>query len=62
MDGIHLFPFVDYWWLYVAFTGVVALLLAIDLGVFHREAHVVSMKEAGIWVSIWVSLALLFTN
>lgn len=60
MDGIYLFPFVDYWWLYVSFTGVVALLLAIDLGVFHREAHVVSIKEAGIWVSIWVSLALLF--
>ena len=60
MEGVQLFPFAEYWWLYVSFIGGVALLLAIDLGVFHREAHEVSIKEAGIWVSIWVSLALLF--
>ncbi len=60
MDGVQLFPFAEYWWLYISFIGAVALLLAIDLGVFHREAHEVSIKEAGVWVSIWVSLALLF--
>ncbi len=60
MEDVQLFPFAEYWWLYVSFVGGVALLLAIDLGVFHREAHEVSIKEAGVWVSIWVSLALLF--
>ena len=60
MESVQLFPFAEYWWVYVAFVGGVATLLAIDLGVFHREAHVVGFKEAGLWVSIWVSLALLF--
>src|SRR5262245_12152011 len=35
-------------------------MLALDLGVFHRKAHVVTAKEAGMWVAIWASLALLF--
>jgi tellurite resistance protein TerC len=34
--------------------------LALDLGVFHREAHVVSSREALAWTSVWVSLAILF--
>lgn len=55
-----LFPFVDYWWFYAAFTAFVLLLLALDLGVFHRRAHDVSMREATAWSVIWVSLGLLF--
>jgi predicted tellurium resistance membrane protein TerC len=55
-----LFPFVDYWWVYAGFTAFVLLLLALDLGVFHRRAHVVSMREAALWTVIWVSLSLLF--
>ena len=38
------FPFADYWWFYLGFTGFVLLLLALDLGVFHRKAHVVSLR------------------
>ena len=60
MSNVQLFPMAEYWWLYLAFTLGVVLVLLIDLGIFHKEAHVVSMKEAGVWVSIWVSLALLF--
>ena len=60
MEGVQLFPFAEYWWLYVSFVVGVAALLAVDLGVFHRDAHVVSIKEAGVWVSVWVSLAMLF--
>ena len=60
MDSVQLFPFAEYWWFYLCFVAGVAMLLAVDLGIFHREAHEVSMKEAGIWVSIWVSLAVLF--
>lgn len=55
-----LFPFSEYWWFYLAFTGFVLVLLALDLGVFHRKAHAVSNKEAVTWSIIWVSLALLF--
>lgn len=54
------FPFADYWWFYVAFTGFVIALLALDLGVFHRKAHAVSFREASIWSVIWISLALAF--
>src|SRR4051812_2168401 len=35
-------------------------MLAIDLGVFHRSAHEVSVKEAAIWSTVWVALALGF--
>jgi tellurite resistance protein TerC len=60
MDTTLLFPFTGYWWLYASFTGFVLLLLALDLGVFHRTAHVVSFKEATAWSAIWISLALIF--
>lgn len=57
---VELFPFVDYWWFYLGFTGFVLLLLALDLGVFHRQAHEVSFREAATWSGVWVGLALLF--
>jgi tellurite resistance protein TerC len=47
-------------WFWVGFIAFVLAMLAIDLGVFHKKAHAVSPKEAGIWVAVWVSLALLF--
>ena len=55
-----LFPFADYWWFYAGFTGFVLLLLALDLGVFHRHAHVVSFRESLVWSAIWVALAVAF--
>jgi tellurite resistance protein TerC len=55
-----LFPFVDYWWLYAGFTGGVLLLLALDLGVFHRDAHEVGFREATVWSAVWITLALVF--
>jgi tellurite resistance protein TerC len=54
------FPFSEYWWFYLGFTGFVLLLLALDLGVFHRKAHAVSFREAAIWSAVWIALALLF--
>jgi len=60
MDHILLFPFTDYWWLYAGFTALVLALLALDLGVFHREAHEVGFKEALTWSAVWIGLALLF--
>lgn len=57
---MNLFPFSEYWWFYLAFTGFVLLMLALDLGVFHRKEHEVSFKEAGAWSVAWISLALVF--
>ena len=46
--------------LWVGFLAFVLAMLAIDLGIFHRKAHEVSLREAGIWSAVWVALALLF--
>jgi tellurite resistance protein TerC len=46
--------------LWIVFNVLVLGILVLDLGVFHREAHVVSLREALVWSCIWVSLALLF--
>jgi tellurite resistance protein TerC len=48
-------------WAYVAFIGLVVLFLALDLGVFHREAHEVSMKEAATWSVIWLTCGVAFS-
>lgn len=56
----ELFPFASYWWFYAGFTALVLVLLALDLGVFHRKDHVVSLREATIWTAIWVTGALIF--
>jgi tellurite resistance protein TerC len=60
MTDLLLFPFQEYWWFYACFTVFVLAVLALDLGVFHREAHEVSAREAAIWSVIWVALALAF--
>lgn len=56
----ELFPVSEYWWFYAAFVGLVLLLLALDLGVFHRKAHAVSFRESAIWSAVWIALAMLF--
>jgi tellurite resistance protein TerC len=60
MNDVLFFPVAQYWWFYGGFTVFVLLLLALDLGVFHREAHEVSFKEAATWSVVWVALALAF--
>jgi tellurite resistance protein TerC len=45
---------------WAGFIAFVLALLALDLGVFHRNAHAVTLKEAGVWSAIWVALALGF--
>lgn len=47
-------------WAWVGFTAFVLAMLALDLGVFHRDSHAVSIKEAAIWSVVWISLALAF--
>ncbi|MDX2081087.1 MAG: TerC family protein [Terrimicrobiaceae bacterium] len=58
----YLFPLADYWWFYLLFTLFVLGILAIDLGIFHRDAHEVSIKEAAVWSVVWVLLALTFSG
>ena len=47
-----------FWW--VGFVVFVLAMLALDLGVFHRKAHDVKLREALVWTGVWASLALLF--
>ncbi|MFK7922409.1 MAG: TerC family protein [Bacteroidia bacterium] len=44
------------------FIAVVIVFLAVDLGVFNREAHVISTREASIWTAVWVTIALSFSG
>jgi tellurite resistance protein TerC len=46
--------------LWIAFNVFVLGMLALDLGVFHRKAHAVSIKEASIWSAVWILLAMIF--
>ena len=55
-----LFPFVDYWWFYGLFLVFVFIMLAIDLGVFNKNPHAITFREAAIWSGVWVTLALIF--
>src|SRR5215213_10246016 len=45
---------------WAGFLAFLAAMLALDLGVFHREAHAVGRREAVIWSAVWISLALIF--
>jgi tellurite resistance protein TerC len=42
------------------FVLFILAMLAIDLGIFHRKSHTISIKEAGIWTVVWITLAALF--
>jgi tellurite resistance protein TerC len=48
--------------LWVGFTAFVLAMLALDLGVFHRKAHTVGMREALVWSVVWIGLALAFNG
>jgi tellurite resistance protein TerC len=54
------FPFSQYWQLYLGFIGFLLLIITVDLGVFHKKAHAVTMKEATAWSFIWFLIALAF--
>jgi tellurite resistance protein TerC len=47
-------------WLWVGFNAGVLAVLALDLGVFHRTSHRVSLREAAVWSTIWIALSLAF--
>jgi tellurite resistance protein TerC len=45
---------------WIAFNAFVLLVLALDLGIFHRKAHAIGVREAAAWTAVWVTLAVLF--
>jgi tellurite resistance protein TerC len=47
-------------WLWVGFNAFILAMLALDLGVFHRKSHEISVKEATIWSAVWIALAMVF--
>jgi tellurite resistance protein TerC len=47
-------------WLWIGFLGFVLVMLALDLGVFHRKTQEISVREGIAWTAVWISLALLF--
>ena len=49
-------------WHYTGFVAAVLVFLALDLGVFHREAHVVKFREALGWTALWFTLAMAFAG
>lgn len=50
----------DSTWLWIGFNLFVLAMLALDLGVFHRKAHVVSIRESVVWTVVWIALAMVF--
>ena len=60
MQQVLLFPMAEYWGVYALFVLFVLVMLALDLGVFHKNAHEVTVKESLIWSVVWFSCALVF--
>lgn len=46
--------------LWISFGVIVVVMLVLDLGVFHRRSHTISLREAGIWTVVWIVLAMGF--
>ncbi len=49
-------------WVWILFIVLIIIFLALDLGVFHKNDHVIRTKEAGIWTAIWITVALGFSG
>ena len=47
-------------WLWIGFNAFILVMLALDLGVFHRRSHTVTFRESMVWTAVWVALALVF--
>ena len=46
--------------IWAGFLALILVILMLDLGVFHRRAHVIAMREALVWSAIWVTVAMTF--
>jgi tellurite resistance protein TerC len=50
----------DNFYFWIGFNAFVAIMLILDLTVFHRKAHKIEFKEALLWSAFWISLAAIF--
>ena len=50
------------WWAWLGFHGLIFVMLALDLGVFNRDAHAPTFREAALWSVAWITLALAFNG
>ena len=48
--------------LWIGFNVFILIMLALDLGVFHRKAEEISVKDALLWTAIWIFLAFIFNG
>lgn len=48
--------------IWILFLALIVLFLALDLGVFNKEDHIIKAKEAGIWTAVWATVALSFSG
>ena len=55
-----LFPMAEYWWMYLGFSALVIVLLAVDLFLHHKEKPI-SFRNAAAWTAVWISLAFAFS-
>ena len=49
-------------WIWIIFIALIIVFLALDLGIFHKQDHVIRSKEAATWTAIWVTVALSFSG
>ncbi|WP_289062656.1 TerC family protein [uncultured Zobellia sp.] len=49
-------------WVWILFIALIIVFLALDLGVFNKNEHVIKTKEAAIWTTVWVSVAMAFSG
>ncbi len=49
-------------WEWMAFAAIITIMMFLDLGVFHKKSHTVSIKESLIWTAVWIALALCFNT
>jgi tellurite resistance protein TerC len=47
---------------WLLFGSIITIMLVLDLGVFHKKSHTVSIKESLIWTGVWIALAFTFTG
>jgi tellurite resistance protein TerC len=47
-------------WPWIGFNAFILAMLAVDLGIFHRKAHIVTLKESFTWTAVWIAIALVF--
>ena len=48
--------------IWIGFIALILVFLALDLGVFHKDEHVIKTKEAAIWTAIWITVAMAFSG